>query len=170
MSTYKEKIYNDLLSCRNVDLTQLEKKFEAAAKTLVESAKKDIELQVAMTSTIAESSVTVQNYRIDIVVNEFAGRKKQFYNIVETDTNTIIHRDLALFETAMALVKRYMTGKISDIEILENFDNQYSSALHEVWTHNFRAKREANQDVFLAKADAAKRRVVEAKQKILKRL
>lgn len=147
----------------------MQEKVEVAAADLVEAASNDIDLKVAMTQQVSESSVTVQNYRIDIVLNEFASREKKFYNVVETSSNRIIHQELALFETAMGIVKKYMTGK-SGISELEKYDMEYANALYEVWTHNNRAKRGINEDIALAKADAAKQRVVEAKQKILKRL
>lgn len=161
---------HDILSkLKSANPKLVEAKFNATADELVESSKTDVDLRVAMTQEVTESSVTVQNYRIDIVLNEFAGREKKFYNIVETHTNRIIHQELALFETAMGIVKKYMTGK-SGVQELERFDTQYANALHEVWTHNARAKRGVNEDIAIAKADAAKQRVQEAKQKILKRL
>jgi hypothetical protein len=147
----------------------MNEKVEIASSDLIEAASKNVDLKVAMTSKIDESSVTVQNYRIDIVLNEFAGREKRFYNVVENSTNKIIHQELALFETAMGIVKRYMTGK-SGVEELEQYDTQYAAALHEVWTHNARAKRGINENIALAKADAAKIKVAEAKRKIMKRL
>tara|TARA_R110000868_G_scaffold355613_1_gene617169 strand:+ start:10001 stop:10480 length:480 start_codon:yes stop_codon:yes gene_type:complete len=137
---------------------------------LVEAATHDINLHVAMTQEIRESSVTVQNYKIDIVLKEFAGRKKKFYNIIETSTNEIIHQELALFETAMGIVKKYMTGK-PGIKDLENYDTEYNNALYETWAHQTRARQPgAFQDVAVAKASRAKQKLHEAKQKILKRL
>jgi hypothetical protein len=164
------KAMHDILSkLQGANPRMMNEKVEIAATDLMEAAERDVDLQVAMTSTIDESSVTVQNYRIDIVLNEFAGREKRFYNVVETSTNKIIHQELALFETAMGIVKKYMTGK-SGVKELEHYDTQYTTALHEVWTHNARAKRGINEDIALAKADAAKIKVAEAKRKIMKRL
>lgn len=161
---------HDILNkLRTVNPTIMEANFNAAAEDLIKTAKSDVELKVAMTSEVTESSVTVQNYRIDIVLNKFAGREKKFYNIVETNSNKIIHQELALFETAIGIVKKYMTGK-SGISELEMFDTQYATALHEVWTQHYRAKNSINQDIALAKASAAKQRVQESKSKILKRL
>lgn len=161
---------HDILSkLKSVNPKMMSEKVEIASTDLLEAAEHDVDLQVAITSKIDESSVTVQNYRIDIVVNEFAGREKRFYNIVETHSNQILHQELALFETAMGIVKKYMTGK-SGVNELEQFDTQYATALHEVWTHHARAKRGINENISIAKADAAKLKVVEAKRKIMKRL
>jgi hypothetical protein len=164
------KAMHDILSkLQSANPRMMNEKVEIAATDLLEAAEQDVDLKVAMASKIEESSVTVQNYRIDIVLNEFAGREKRFYNIVETSTNRIIHQELALFETAMGIVKKYMTGR-SGVDELERYDTEYANHLHEVWTHNARAKRGVNEDIAIAKADAAKAKVSEAKRKIMKRL
>ena len=169
MDAESKAMYDILAKLQKANPKMMTEKVEITATDLYEAAESDVDLKVAMTSKVDESSVTVQNYRIDIVLNEFAGREKRFYNIVETSTNKIIHRELSLFETAMGIVKKYMTGK-SGVSELETFDTQYANALHEVWTHNARAKRGINEDISIAKADAAKQRVQEAKRKILQRL
>lgn len=169
MSNEKNSMIEILARLRQVSPGSMSKKVETAQTDLLEAAKHDVDLQVAMTSNFNETSVTVQNYRIDIILNEFAGRKKRFYNIVENKTNKIIHQDLALFETAMGIVKKYMTGK-NGIEDLEKYDVEYSTALYEVWTHQTRTKRGINEDISIAKTDAAKVKVAEAKRKIIKRL
>jgi hypothetical protein len=164
------KAMHDILSkLQSANPKLMNEKVETVYHQLTEAADTDVDLKVAMNSKIEESSVTVQNYRIDVVLNEFAGREKRFYNIVESNTNRIIHQELALFETAMAIVKKYMTGK-SGVSELEHFDMQYATALEEVWTQNSRAKRGINEDIALAKASDAKRKVAEAKRKILQRL
>jgi len=166
MDAESKAMFDILNKLQNANPKLMEAKVEEATVDLVEKSKRDTELQFAMTQKVDESSVTVQNYRIDIVLNEFAGREKRFYNIVETSTNRIIHQELALFETAMGIVKRHMMGK-SGVAELESFDTQYSNALYEVWTQKDRVKRGINEDVALAKVDAAKTRVAEAKRKIL---
>lgn len=162
-------MYDILNKLKQANPKLVEAKFNATADELVETSKKDVDLRVAMTQQVSESNVTVQNYKIDIVVNEFAGRKKRFYNIIETRSNKIIHKELALFETAMGIVKKYITNS-SGIEELEQYDTDYANALYEVWTHNYRVKRGVNEDIAIAKSDAAKQRVQEAKRKIMKRL
>lgn len=168
MDQAAKAMYDILSKLQKANPRLMNEKVEVATNDLMEAANTDVDLKVAMTSKINESSVTVQNYRIDIVLNKFAGRDKHFYNIVEG--NEIIHRELALFETAMGIVKKYMTNKVSGIKDLEKFDNEYSNALYEVWTHNSRAKRGINEDIALAKASNAKAKVNEAKRKIMQRL
>ena len=142
---------------------------EETSQALNEAANSDVNLKVAMTQTVTPDSITIQNYRIDIISEEFAGRKKNFYNIVEN--NEVIHRDLALFETAMSIVKRYIAHNGSNIDALEKLDMEYCNALYETWMHQSRAKKGGiNEDIALAKAGAAKSKVAEAKRKIMKRL
>jgi adenine-specific DNA methylase len=142
---------------------------EQTSALLHEAAETDVDLKVAMTQTITEQSITVQNYRIDIVKEEFAGRQKNFYNIVEG--KQVIHSDLALFETAMGIVKKYITNKTSGIKELEQYDNDYSNSLYETWAQQSRANKGGiNEDIAIAKASRAKQKVQEAKQRILSRL
>jgi hypothetical protein len=169
MNSETKTMHDILNKLKQANPKLVEAKFNATADDLMETSKTNVDLRVAMTQQVSESNVTVQNYRIDIVVNEFAGRKKRFYNIVETKSNKIIHRELALFETAMGIVKKYITNS-NGISELEQYDVEYSNALYEVWTHHTRFKRKLNEDISIAKADAAKQRVYEAKRKIMKRL
>ena len=153
------------------DPVVIEQEVNLTSDKLLEASKNDVDLRFAMTQHITESSVSVSNYRIDIVIIEFAGHAKRFYNIIDTITNNILHDELALFETAMAIVKKYMTGKDGYvIAELVKLDIEYTSALHEVWSHNSRARLGKNENIALAKASAAKIKVADAKQIILKRL
>lgn len=164
------KAMHDILSkLQSANPKMMNEKVETVYTQLNEAANTDVDLRVAMNSKIDESSVTVQNYRIDIILQEFAGREKRFYNIVETTENKIIYQELALFESAMGIVKKLMTGR-SGVAELQKFDTDYANSLYEVWTHQTRLKRGINEDIAIAKADAAKVKVAEAKRKILKRL
>ena len=142
---------------------------DSTSKIVAERAESDVELEMAITQKVTETSVSVQNYRIDIVLQEFAGKQKRFYNVVDCDK--IIHRELGLFETAMGIVKNLMLGKSSRVQELVSYDNSYMDNLYEVYMHNTRIKRgTVNEDVAVAKLSKAKSKVAEAKSKILKRL
>lgn len=144
--------------------------FHETSKQLAEDAVRDIDLAVAINQTVTNSSVRVHNYKIDIVASEFAGRTKDFYNIIDLSENKSLYTDIALFETAMAIVKKLMVNTISGIDDLVQLDLDYSNSLYEVYIHKHNAKTSLNEDISLAKMDNAKRRVFEAKRKILKRL
>ena len=144
-------------------------KVDKTTRIVAENAQKDVELKMAITQKINENSVSVQNYRVDIVLQPFAGRQKKFYNVVEGDR--ILHRELALFETAMGIIKSLMTGKTSKVQELASYDEIYANNLYEVYMHNSRIKKGSiNEDVAVAKSDRAKQKMYEAKNKILKKL
>lgn len=160
MDQNTKKMYDILNKLNSVDTT---------SKIVAERAESDVELKMAITQKVTETSVSVQNYRIDIVLQEFAGKQKRFYNVVDGDK--IIHRELGLFETAMGIVKNLMLGKSSRVQELVTHDNSYMDNLYEVYMHNTRIKRgTVNEDVAVAKLSKAKSKVAEAKLKILKRL
>jgi hypothetical protein len=169
MDPKTNSMYEILSKLQSANPKSMNEKVEIASSDLIEAASKNVDLKVAMTSKIDESSVTVQNYRIDIVLQEFAGKQKRFYNVVDGDK--IIHRELGLFETAMGIVKNLMLGKSSRVQELVTHDNSYMDNLYEVYMHNTRIKRgTVNEDVAVAKLSKAKSKVAEAKSKILKRL
>tara|TARA_B100001057_G_scaffold114976_1_gene113447 strand:- start:2128 stop:2607 length:480 start_codon:yes stop_codon:yes gene_type:complete len=154
------KAMQDILSKLNsVDKT---------TKMVAERAENDIDLNVAINQTVSENSVSVQNYRIDIVLENFAGKQKRFYNICED--NNIIHKDIALFETAMGIVKNLMLNKHQKVEDLLKADLEYNNALYECYMYKTKAKRALNEDVMLAKMSAAQNRLHSAKSKILEKL
>jgi len=159
MDNDTKAMFDILNKLENVDKT---------TRIIAERAEKDVELNMAINQQFTESSVSVQNYRIDIVLQSFAGRQKKFYNVVEG--NQILYKELALFETAMGLVKKLMTGK-SGSDNLVRYDTDYCNNLYEVYMHNNRIKKGSiNEDVALAKLDRAKQKMYEAKNKILKKL
>ena len=139
------------------------------ARMVAESAEKDVELQMALTQKVSENSISVQKYRIDIVLQEFANRQKRFYNVVDGDK--ILHRELGLFETAMGIVKNLMLNKTSKVQELARHDDEYLNSLYEVYMHNSRIKKGTiNEDVAEAKLSQAKIKVQQAKANILRKL
>ena len=154
------KAMHDILSKLNsVDKT---------TKIVAERAERDIDLNVAINQKITENSVSVQNYRIDIVLQKFGGKQKRFYNICEG--KQILHKDIALFETAMGIVKNLMLNKDSKVNDLVKADLEYNNALYEVYMYKMKARKSINEDVMLAKMNAAQNRLHTAKQNILRKL
>ena len=123
---------------------------------------------MALTQKITDTSVSVQNYKIDIILENFAGKQKRFYNICEKDK--ILHRDIALFETAMGIVKNLILNKHNKVDALLNADLEYNNALYEVYMYKTKARNSINEDVMLAKMSAAQNRLQDAKRKILQKL
>tara|TARA_B100000123_G_scaffold262959_1_gene231525 strand:- start:36 stop:515 length:480 start_codon:yes stop_codon:yes gene_type:complete len=148
-------------------LTKL-KGVDKTTKIVAERAERDIDLNVAINQKVTENSVSVQNYKIDIVLQKFAGKQKRFYNICEG--KRILHRDIALFETAMGIVKNLMLNKSKKVDDLLKADLDYNNALYEVYMYKTKARKSINEDVMLAKMSAAQNRLHSAKQQILQKL
>ena len=159
MDPNTKEMYDILSKLNSVDKT---------TKMVAERADRDIDLNVAINQKITEDSVSVQNYRIDIVLQKFGGKQKRFYNICED--KKIIHKDIALFETAMGIVKNLMLNKDSKVNDLVKADLEYNNALYEVYMYKMKARKSINEDVMLAKMSAAQNRLYTAKQNILRKL
>ncbi len=142
--------------------------FDKTSKQLNERAKSNIDLRVAMTQQTQENSVSVQQYKIEVIQQQFADKRKNFYNIYEH--NELIHKDIALFESAMGIVKNLLGNKPQKVNDIEKADMQYNNALYEVYMFKSKAKVKINEDVMLAKMSNAKRKMAEAKSKIMQKL
>ena len=123
----KQRLY-DILN--NVDKTSTE---------LNERAEHNVDLRVAMTQKVDKNSVSVQQFKIDVVTHEFAGRNKNFYNIYEH--GKLIYEDVALFESAMGIVKNLMIGKTEKVNSINKADIAYNNALYEVNKIKSKAKK-----------------------------
>jgi len=159
MDEQTKAMHNILSKLQGVDKT---------TKIVAERAEQDVDLNIAINQKITENSVSVQNYRIDIVLQKFADKQKRFYNICED--NKIIHKDIALFETAMGIVKNLMLNKHKKVDDLLKADLDYNNALYEVYMYKTKAKRAINEDVMLAKMSQSQVRLQNAKQQILQKL
>ena len=142
--------------------------FDKTSNKLNERAESNMDLRVAMTQKLKDNSVSVQQYRIDIVKEKFADRIKNFYNIYEH--NKLVYKDIALFESAMGIVKNLMSNNNKKVIDIEKADMEYNNALYEVYMFKSKAKSRVNEDVMLAKMSNAKRKMAEAKAKIVQKL
>tara|TARA_B100001094_G_C17940985_1_gene675585 strand:+ start:129 stop:590 length:462 start_codon:yes stop_codon:yes gene_type:complete len=142
--------------------------FDKTSKQLNERADTDVDLRVAMTQKTEHNSISVQQYRIDVQSKPFAGQNKNFYYIYEH--NELLYEDVALFESAMGIVKNLMRNKSQRVTEIEKADVSYNNALYEVYMYKTKAKKQINEDVMLAKLSQAQNRLHNAKQQILKKL
>lgn len=142
--------------------------FDKTSKQLNERADTDVDLRVAMTQKTQDNSISVQQYKIDIESKLFAGRNKNFYHIYEH--NELLYEDVALFESAMGIVKNLMRNKNQRVTEIEKADVAYNNALYEVYMFKSKIKASVNEDVMLAKLSQAQNKLSEAKAKILQKL
>jgi ACT domain-containing protein len=146
----------------------IDKQLHDTVDDLAKIAITDVELAIAMNQVINENSLEVHNYKVEIVERRFADRNKKFYNIIDTEINETLQNELALFETALAMIKAYMLGKASAILELEAHDMEYRNALYEVYM--YKNRNFLSEEIILAKVDHAKQRLSDAKQKIIRKL
>ena len=142
--------------------------FDKTSKQLNERADTDVDLRIAMTQKTQDNSISVQQYRIDVIQENFADKKKNFYNIYEH--NKLLYKDIALFETAMGIVKNMMLNKNQKVQDLLKADLDYNNALYEVYMFKSKVKKAINEDVMLAKMSQAQNKLHGAKAKILQKL
>ena len=141
---------------------------DKTTKVVAERAERDIDLNLAINQKVTENSISVAKYRIDIVPRSFGQKKKRFYDIYES--NKLLHKDIALFETAMGVVKNLMLNKNQKVEDLIKLDMDYNNSLYEVYMYKSKAKTAINEDIMLAKMSQAQNKLYSAKQNILQKL
>ena len=131
-------------------LQKLDEATTQVTKEIVKESENDIEL-----SAIDKKgdTVRVNNYEITMEKTTIVpGIKKTFYNIKEGDE--IIHKDLALFETAMGIVKGLLFDNYSKVDRLLELDNRYASSLQEAATYKMKCKtivESSKHDIAMAK-------------------
>lgn len=146
-------------------LQKLDEATTQVTKEIVKESENDIEL-----SAIDKKgdTVRVNNYEITMEKTIIVpGIKKTFYNIKEGDE--IIHSELALFETAMGVVKGLLFDNDSKVNRLLELDNRYASSLQEAATYKMKCKtivESSKHDIAMAKQGAAVYKMKEIKKQI----
>lgn len=151
-------------------------KLEAATKTAATEVALEAEHDTSMITAGAvrnreTDSIDVDgNYKIQLVEkNVIEGVKKKFYNI-EDSTGTVLHKELALFESAMGIVKNLMFDKGEHkIDKIVQLDDRYASNLQEaaMYKHKSITLTESYKtDVYVAKQGNAMHKLQSIKKQI----
>lgn len=121
-------------------LAKLEKATMSAAIKVAEESEYDTPLIAAGAIQSADSINIDGNYRIDIVERKVIdGVKKKFYNIKD-ENNTLLYEELALFESAMGIVKHMMFNKNEGkIEKIVKLDDRYNGYLTEAAIYKYKS-------------------------------
>lgn len=125
---------------------------------------------------VVEESAPVTSFGVgglNVVLNKRSvnGYKKTYYSITESGKTTV--EDLALFESAMAIVKNKLdVENVAKTDRIVELDAQYAAYLEEAAAHKQRAKmitESARHDVAMAKHGVAvdKMKVIKAQIKKL---
>jgi hypothetical protein len=156
-------------------LEKLETSTRKTAANLVEASDTNSELKLAMNTSRSQSGVSVDNFEIVVEKQKIANMTKNFYNIRDNATSEVLYSDLALFESAMSIVKRLMLGKqTQDVGRIVEIDQQYAAGLLESYDYKSKLKSttltETKIDVYTTKQSLATEKMRIAKLKILKTL
>ncbi len=146
-------------------LQKLDEATTQVTKEIVKESENDIEL-----SAIDKQGNTVRVNNFEITMEKTTivpGIRKTFYNI--KDGNEVIHKELALFETAMGIVKGLLFDNDSKVDRLLELDNRYASSLQEAATYKMKCKtivESYKHDIAMAKQGAAVSKMKEIKKQI----
>ena len=146
-------------------LQKLDEATTKVTKNIIKESRDDIEL-AAMNKK--GNSVKVEKFEIVLEkARVVPGIKKTFYNIKEG--NKTLYKQIALFETAMAIVKGLLFDNNSKVDRLLELDCKYRSALTEAAEHRVRCKTitETNKlDIAMAKQSHAVYKMRDIKNQI----
>lgn len=146
-------------------LQKLDEATTQVTKDIVKESENDIELSALDKKG---DTISVNDYQITMEKTYIVpGIKKTFYNIYKGDQ--LLHKELALFETAMGIVKGLLFDKSHKVEKLLELDNRYASTLQEAATYKLKCKtivESYKHDIAMAKQGAAVSKMKEIKKQI----
>jgi hypothetical protein len=147
-------------------LLKLDAATKQATRQILEDTKQNPELS---TSTYHNNNISVNGeYNIKMEKKSvIPGAKKTFYHITDHNNNTV-YTDIALFESAMLIVKGLITGKL-DTDKIASLDERYASHLAEAAMYKQKAKtltESYRQDLALAKHSVALDKMKQIKSQI----
>lgn len=157
-------------------LRKLQESTNNAAQDIVTESKHTPELGFAVEVKRTQEGVSVSHYAIVAEKKAAAlGFVKNFYHVIDTNTNEQIYKDLGLFESAMGIVKHLLyTNNIQRIERLVEFDASYVGHLIEAFGYKKKMKQlnesSVRYDIIAAKYTNARDKLDSAKMCILKAL
>lgn len=157
-------------------LRKLKDVTDRAVNSVVSDHKHDSVLEMAVNTTKTIAGVSVAQYEITTAKKQLVeGVIKTFYNIVDTGTQEVLYKDLALFESAMGIVKNLLYVHNPDkVTHLANLDAAYMGCLIETYAHKQKLKQlnenSVKFDVVTAKYSNSMTKMKMAKMQILKSL
>ena len=146
-------------------LQKLDEATTQVTKEIVKESENDIELSALDKKG---DTVTVNDYQITMEKTTIVpGIRKTFYNINKGDE--LLYKELALFETAMGIIKGLIFDKEHKVEKLLELDNRYASSLQEAATYKMKCRtiiETYKHDIAMAKHGAAVSKMKEIKKQI----
>jgi oligoribonuclease (3'-5' exoribonuclease) len=146
----KEVVSEDSQEMYNI-LKRLEDATTKASKRVLNERDSDPVVAVAMKK---DSTVTMGQYHVVMEKRNLTQKYVKTYYDITDNTGNIIHKDIALFETAMAVLKNLINERTSKVSKLIELDCRYASYLAEAAYHKERSKtitESVKMDVAVAK-------------------
>lgn len=150
-------------------LHKLEEATKKAADKVISEAENDTSVLAAV-ATKENNNISINgDYNIELVQKYVIdGVKKKYYNIKDSEGN-VIYEDIALFESAMGIVKNLMFEKSHKVDEIARLDERYASYLTEAAIYKQRsqtAKDVYRVDVAVAKQGNAVQKMGSIKKQI----
>lgn len=150
-------------------LHKLEEATKKAADKVILEAENDTSVLAAV-ATKENNNISINgDYNIELVQKYVIdGVKKKYYNIKDSEGN-VLYEDIALFESAMGIVKNLMFEKSHKVDEIAKLDERYASYLTEAAIYKQRsqtAKDVYRVDVAVAKQGNAVQKMGSIKKQI----
>lgn len=150
-------------------LHKLEEATKKAADKVISEAENDTSVLAAV-ATKENNNISINgDYNIELVQKYVIdGVKKKYYNIKDSEGN-VLYEDIALFESAMGIVKNLMFEKSHKVDEIAKLDERYASYLTEAAIYKQRsqtAKDVYRVDVAVAKQGNAVQKMGSIKKQI----
>lgn len=146
----------------------LKKLEEATEKTATKIASEKDTDPVTAVGSITNSTVSMSGYNVVMEKRYLTENyKKTYYDI--TSGGKLLYKDIALFETAMTILKSLIDNNQTKIKKLLELDGRYASYLSEAAYHKQRTKvinESVKKDVAIAKQGAAMDKASAVKREI----
>lgn len=161
------------VSSDSKEMYDILKRLDDATTNVAETIIKEKDTNpVSAVGIMQDNTITMGGYSILMEKKNLTSRyRKTFYHIKHG--NTILHSDVALFESAMGILKGLVISKIDKTESIIELDNKYASLLLEAAEHKERARKlteSVKQDVALAKQSSAMDKAAIIKKQIKAKL
>lgn len=147
-------------------LKRLEDATTNVSKQLVTEAKTNTKTAAGL---IKDSSITMGSYNVVMEKKNVTEKYRKTYYTITDNKSNVIHEDIALFESAMGILKELVTGKTVNTKKIIELDNQYATKLQEAAYHKQRAStitESFKKDIALAKQSTAMSKLSGIKKQI----
>lgn len=147
-------------------LKRLEDATTNVSKQIAQEARTDTK---AATGLMHNSAINMGGFSVLMEKKSVTGKYKKTYYTITDSTGNVLHEDVALFESAMGILKELVSGKTSNTKKIIDLDNSYASHLQEAAYHKERSvmiTEGYKKDIALAKQSSAMSKLSGIKKQI----